>query len=120
MNQNENEILTAETAEIETIRYEDSKIDDRIKRAVKELGFEAMTPIQSQAIPVMIEGKDILGQAQTGTGKTAAFSIPILMTVDPENPALQAVVLCPTRELAIQAAEEMRKYSKYMSGMLYG
>ncbi len=117
MNQNENEILTSETPEIETIRYEDSMIDERIKRAVRELGFEAMTPIQSQAIPVMIEGKDILGQAQTGTGKTAAFSIPILMTVDPENPALQAVVLCPTRELAIQAAEEMRKYSKYMSGI---
>ncbi len=114
---NENEILTKETAEIETIRYEDSPVDDRIKRAVRELGFEAMTPIQSQAIPVMIEGKDILGQAQTGTGKTAAFSIPILMTVDPENPALQAVVLCPTRELAIQAAEEMRKYAKYMHGI---
>ncbi len=116
-NLNENEILTKETAEIETIRYEDSAVDERIKRAVRELGFEAMTPIQSQAIPVMIEGKDILGQAQTGTGKTAAFSIPILMTVDPENPALQAVVLCPTRELAIQAAEEMRKYAKYMHGI---
>ncbi len=114
---NETEILMNETPEIKTIRYEYSNVDDRIKRAVAELGFEEMTPIQSQAIPVMIEGKDILGQAQTGTGKTAAFSIPLLMTVDPENPALQAIVLCPTRELAIQAAEEMRKYSKYMSGI---
>ena len=114
---NEEKILTNETPEVETITYEDSMVDERIKRAVKELGFEAMTPIQSKAIPVMIEGKDILGQAQTGTGKTAAFSIPLLMTVDPENPNLQAIVLCPTRELAIQAAEEMRKYAKYMSSI---
>ena len=114
---NEEKILTNEATEVETISYEDSMVDERIKRAVKELGFEAMTPIQSQAIPVMIEGKDILGQAQTGTGKTAAFSIPLLMTVDPDNSHLQAIVLCPTRELAIQAAEEMRKYAKYMSSI---
>ena len=102
---------------MEELRYEDSKIDERILRAVKELGFEVMTPIQAQAIPVMLEGRDIIGQAQTGTGKTAAFSIPVLQATDPEDEGLQALILCPTRELAIQAAEEMRKYAKYMSGI---
>jgi ATP-dependent RNA helicase DeaD len=99
------------------MRYEDAGIDSRILRAVKELGFEYMTPIQEQTIPVFMTGRDIIGQAQTGTGKTAAFGIPILQKVDPENKALQAVILCPTRELAMQAAEELRKFSKYMHGI---
>lgn len=102
---------------MEELRYEDSKIDERILRAVQELGFEVMTPIQAQAIPVMLEGKDIIGQAQTGTGKTAAFSIPILQTAEPDAEGPQALILCPTRELAIQAADEIRKYAKYMSGI---
>ncbi len=99
---------------MEVLKYQDSGIDERIIRAVAEMGFENMTPIQEQAIPVLLEGKDIIGQAQTGTGKTAAFGIPLIQSIDPENKHLQAVVLCPTRELAIQAAEEMRKFSKYM------
>ncbi|MCM1162134.1 MAG: DEAD/DEAH box helicase [Roseburia sp.] len=99
------------------IRYEDAEIDRRIIRAVEEMGFEYMTPIQEQAIPVLLEGRDVIGQAQTGTGKTAAFGIPVLQAVDPENKNLQAVILCPTRELAIQAAEEMRRFSKYMHGI---
>ena len=92
-------------------------IDARIMRAVSEMGFEQFSPIQEQAIPVMLDGKDLIGQAQTGTGKTAAFGIPLLQTVDPENEALQGLVLCPTRELAVQAAEEIRKFAKYMSGI---
>ena len=96
------------------MRYDESPIDGRIIRAVTELGFENMTPIQEQAIPVLLEGKDVIGQAQTGTGKTAAFGIPLLQQIDPEDRSLQAIVLCPTRELAIQAAEEMRKFAKYM------
>lgn len=97
--------------------YKESAIDERIIRAVEEMGFENMTPIQAQAIPVMLEGKDIIGQAQTGTGKTAAFGIPVIQSIDPDSKALQAIVLCPTRELAMQAAEEMRRFSKYMSGV---
>ncbi|MBE5937652.1 MAG: DEAD/DEAH box helicase [Lachnospiraceae bacterium] len=97
--------------------YEQSGLDPRILRAVAELGFESMTPIQQQAIPVFLEGKDLIGQAQTGTGKTAAFGIPILQKVDPDTKGLQALVLCPTRELAIQAAEEIRKFGKYMEGI---
>ena len=99
------------------MRYEDAGIDARILRAVRELGFEHMTPIQEQAIPLFMTGRDIIGQAQTGTGKTAAFGIPILQKIDPENRSLQAVILCPTRELAMQAAEELRKFSKYMNGI---
>ncbi|MCI8897542.1 MAG: DEAD/DEAH box helicase [Lachnospiraceae bacterium] len=99
------------------MRYEDAQIDERILRAVRELGFEEMTPIQEQAIPLFMTGKDMIGQAQTGTGKTAAFGIPILQKIDPDNRNLQAVILCPTRELAMQAAEELRKFSKYMHGI---
>ncbi|MCI6553550.1 MAG: DEAD/DEAH box helicase [Lachnospiraceae bacterium] len=99
------------------ISYKDSEIDIRIIKAVEEMGFENMTPIQAQAIPVMLEGKDIIGQAQTGTGKTAAFGIPIIQRVDSESKALQAIVLCPTRELAIQAAEEIRRFARYMHGI---
>lgn len=99
------------------MKYEDAQIDERILRAVKELGFDVMTPIQEQAIPLFMTGQDMIGQAQTGTGKTAAFGIPILQKIDPENRSLQAVILCPTRELAIQAADELRKFAKYMHGI---
>ncbi len=104
-------------SDTQQISYKDSTIDERIIRAVEEMGFENMTPIQAQAIPVMLEGKDLIGQAQTGTGKTAAFGIPVIQSIDPNNRALQAIVLCPTRELAIQAAEEMRRFAKYMHGI---
>lgn len=99
------------------LTYRESGVDERIIRAVEEMGFEHMTPIQEQAIPVFLSGKDVIGQAQTGTGKTAAFGIPILEKIDPENKSLQAVVLCPTRELAMQAADELRKFARYLHGI---
>ena len=99
------------------IKFEDLQISDDIKRAVIEMGFEEPSPIQSQSIPVILSGKDVIGQAQTGTGKTAAFSIPMLNMIDPENKSLQAVILCPTRELAIQVSTEIRKIGKYMHGI---
>ena len=98
-------------------KFEDLPISDSIKRAIADMGFEEPSPIQSQSIPVILSGKDVIGQAQTGTGKTAAFSIPVLETVDPEDKSLQAVVLCPTRELAIQVSKEIKKLSKYMHGI---
>ncbi|MCR5557326.1 MAG: DEAD/DEAH box helicase [Butyrivibrio sp.] len=101
----------------EKVRYDESGLDEKIIRAVTEMGFEYMSPIQKAAIPVMLEGRDIIGQAQTGTGKTAAFGIPLLQKVDPNNKHLQAVVLCPTRELAMQAADDIRDFAKYMSGI---
>lgn len=102
---------------METIKFEDLKLDDRILRAVADMGFEETSPIQVKAIPLALEGTDIIGQAQTGTGKTAAFGIPLLEKVDPKLKKLQAVVLCPTRELAIQVAEEIRRLAKYMHGI---
>ncbi len=92
-------------------------LDERIARAVREMGFEKLSPIQREAIPYLLDGDDVIGQAQTGTGKTAAFGIPILQKVDPDLRKLQAVILCPTRELAMQAAEELRKMAKYMHGI---
>lgn len=102
---------------METIRFEELNLDAKILRAVTDMGFEAASPIQAKAIPLELEGKDIIGQAQTGTGKTAAFGIPLLEKIDPKNKKLQAVVLCPTRELAIQVAEEIRNLAKYMHGI---
>ena len=99
------------------MRYEDAHIDDRILRAVKEMGFEVMTPIQEQAIPVLLEGKDVIGQAQTGTGKTAAFAIPMIQRINADIKRPQGIILCPTRELAMQAAEEIRKLTRYMHGV---
>ena len=99
------------------VKFEDLPISDEIKRSVAELGFEEPSPIQAQSIPVILTGKDVIGQAQTGTGKTAAFSIPVLEMVDPNKKCVQAVVLCPTRELAIQVSSEMRKLGKYKSGI---
>ncbi len=92
-------------------------VDERILRAIREMGFEKLTPIQEQAIPFLLRGEDIIGQAQTGTGKTAAFGIPALQHIDPDNKKLQVVILCPTRELAIQAAGELRNIAKYMHGV---
>ena len=92
-------------------------LDDRILRAIKEMGFDNLSPIQEQASPSLLNGEDIIGQAQTGTGKTAAFGIPAIQKINPELRKLQTIILCPTRELAIQAAEELRKIAKYMHGI---
>ncbi|MCM1570158.1 MAG: DEAD/DEAH box helicase [Roseburia sp.] len=105
------------TIENNSIASIEPLLDSRIVRAIREMGFEKLSPIQEQAIPSLLEGKDIIGQAQTGTGKTAAFGIPLIQRVNPELRKLQAIILCPTRELAIQAAEELRKLAKYMQGV---
>ena len=102
---------------METITFEELGLCPEIERAVRFMGFEEASPIQTKAIPAIISGKDIIGQAQTGTGKTAAFGIPLLQKIDPKNKKLQAIVLCPTRELAIQVADEIRNLAKYMHGI---
>ena len=102
---------------METVKFEELQLDDRILRAVTDMGFEEASPIQAKAIPVELEGYDIIGQAQTGTGKTAAFGIPLLQKIDPKKKKLQAIALCPTRELAIQVADEIRNLAKYMHGI---
>ena len=102
---------------MDVTKFEELQLDDRIIRAITEMGFEEASPIQAQAIPVVLEGRDMIGQAQTGTGKTAAFGLPLLQKVDPKVKKLQAVVLLPTRELAIQVAEELRRFAKFMHGI---
>ena len=102
---------------METVRFDELDLYPQVLRAIKEMGFEEATPIQSQAIPVVMSGVDVIGQAQTGTGKTASFGIPVLHKVDPNNKKTQVIILSPTRELAIQVSEEIRKLSKYMHGV---
>lgn len=97
---------------METVRFDELDLYPQVLRAIKEMGFEEATPIQSQAIPVVMSGVDVIGQAQTGTGKTASFGIPVLHKVDPNNKKTQVIILSPTRELAIQVSEEIRKLSK--------
>ena len=87
-----------------------------ILKALDEVGYETPSPIQAQTIPLLLEGKDVLGQAQTGTGKTAAFALPLLSNLDLKQKDPQVLVLAPTRELAIQVAEAFQKYAKYLEG----
>ena len=89
------------------------EISQEVRQAVAEMGFEEPTPIQRDAIPPMLEGRDVIGQAQTGTGKTAAFGIPLVEKIDPADRRVQAIVLSPTRELALQTAGELMKLGKY-------
>ncbi|MCZ7372936.1 MAG: DEAD/DEAH box helicase [Candidatus Methanoperedens sp.] len=102
---------------MENSEFKDLKLSKEIQKAITDMGFEEATPIQSYSIPYMLEGKDVIGQAQTGTGKTAAFGIAALERIDPQNKGVQAVILCPTRELAIQVSEELKKLSKYKRGI---
>lgn len=97
--------------------FEEMCLDTRIMRAIAEMGFEQPSPIQAQSIPIAVEGKDMIGQARTGTGKTASFGIPMLQRINPKDKSLQAIVLCPTRELAIQFANEIRKLAKFLHGI---
>jgi ATP-dependent RNA helicase DeaD len=98
---------------METMRFQDLPLSKEVQRAIDDMGFEETTPIQAQAINPILQGKDIIGQAQTGTGKTIAFAIPIIEAIRPRNKRVQAIILCPTRELAIQVSEELKRISKY-------
>lgn len=97
--------------------FSDLGLPDTLLRSISELGYEHASPIQEQAIPAIMRGRDVLGQAQTGTGKTAAFALPVLAQIDPKNANTQVLVLAPTRELAIQVTEAFESYSKYLSGV---
>ncbi|MEG0384125.1 MAG: DEAD/DEAH box helicase, partial [Solibacillus sp.] len=89
--------------------FSELNISESTLRSVKRMGFEEATPIQEGTITFAMAGRDVLGQAQTGTGKTAAFGIPLIEKIDPKNPNIQALVIAPTRELAIQVSEELYK-----------
>ncbi len=104
-----------------TSSFSNLSLAPQLARAVAEMGYETMTPIQEQAIPVVLEGKDVMGAAQTGTGKTAAFALPLLQrmmkhenaSTSPARHPVRALVLLPTRELAVQVAEQVELYAKY-------
>ncbi len=94
--------------------FADLGLSEDTLAALADMGFETPSPIQQRAIPVLLDGKDLIGQARTGTGKTAAFGLPILERMDAKSKAVQALVLCPTRELASQVASEMERMAKYL------
>ncbi|SOE20619.1 ATP-dependent RNA helicase DeaD [Spirosomataceae bacterium TFI 002] len=103
---------------MQTVKFSELPIADYILEAVQELGFEEATPIQAQAIPLVATGVDVIGQAQTGTGKTAAFGIPAIERVDVNERNTQVLIMCPTRELALQVKEQIYKLSKFKNGIL--
>ncbi len=92
-------------------------ISPELLKAIDKLGFEQASPIQAEAIPVLLSGRDVVGQSQTGSGKTAAFAVPAIEKVDPLLRAVQVVILCPTRELAVQVSEEVHKLSLFKRGI---
>ena len=98
------------------LTFDNLSLSEPLLRALKEVGYESPSPIQAQTIPPLLQGRDVLGQAQTGTGKTAAFALPALSSVDVNNRAVQVLVLAPTRELAIQVAEAFQKYATFLPG----
>jgi ATP-dependent RNA helicase DeaD len=97
-----------------TITFADLGLADTLLRALSDIGYETPSPIQAKCIPLLMAGHDILGEAQTGTGKTAAFALPLLSLIDANKRTPQALVLTPTRELAIQVAEALQSYAKYL------
>jgi len=103
--------------EMDKKKFQELNLSQEILKGVTDMGFEEATSIQSGTIPIMMTGVDLIGQAQTGTGKTAAFGIPLLEMVDGRNKNVQALVMCPTRELAVQVAEEIGKIGKYKKGI---
>ena len=94
------------------MKFSELGLSDRILSAIEASGFEEATPIQAETIPLVLKGQDVIGQAQTGTGKTAAFGLPILQNIDLNDPHVQALVISPTRELAIQTQEELYRLGK--------
>lgn len=99
------------------MNFSDFKMDYELKQAIERMGFEKPTPIQDMAIPLALDGRDIIGQAQTGTGKTIAFGIPILNKLFLDDKSPQAVVICPTRELSIQVSKELKRLAQYYKGL---
>jgi ATP-dependent RNA helicase DeaD len=101
---------------VSTITFADLNLSPALVKALKDIGYESPSPIQAATIPLLLDNRDVLGQAQTGTGKTAAFALPILSRIDIKQTSPQAIVLAPTRELAIQVAEAFQTYARHIPG----
>jgi ATP-dependent RNA helicase DeaD len=104
------------TEEITPVNFDDMNLSVPVMKALKDVGYESPSPIQAKTIPMVLAGKDLVGQAQTGTGKTAAFALPLLSRIDLKKKTPQVLVLTPTRELAIQVAEAFQTYAKHIKG----
>ena len=94
--------------------FSEMNIPPRLLSAIDAMGYAEPTEIQARAIPLIRTGRDLIGRSQTGTGKTVAFAVPALERIDPELEAVQVLILCPTRELAQQGCEEIKKLSRFM------
>ena len=112
-----NSTTASEAPQESALTFESLGLPEALERAIADLGFTTPSAIQEQAIPALLGGKDITGVAQTGTGKTAAFGLPLLAAIDPNLRATQALVLAPTRELAMQVAEAIETFAKHMRGV---
>jgi ATP-dependent RNA helicase DeaD len=108
-----NASVAGEKIDLQLQSFKDLPLSREVLKSLNELGFDALFPIQAQAIMPLLEGKDVIGQAQTGTGKTAAFGVPMIQRLDPNVKGVQGLILAPTRELAIQVAENIAKFGKY-------
>src|SRR6476620_1767502 len=95
----------------------DLGLDDKVLKALRDVGYEYPSPIQAATIPALLEGRHVVGLAQTGTGKTAAFALPILSQLDLKQKSPQALVLAPTRELALQVCEAFERYAAHVKGV---
>src|SRR4051812_47754459 len=102
---------------MDKLRFTELGLSEDILKAVDKMGFEEASPIQTAVIPTILEGRDVVGQSSTGSGKTAAFAIPAIERVDPKLRAVQVLILCPTRELAVQVAEEFGKLAQFRRGV---
>ncbi len=108
--------MSTDTSTDIEVSFSDLALDKSLLKILDEVGYESPSPIQAQTIPLLLDGRDIIGQAQTGTGKTAAFALPLISSLDLKQKDPQVLVLAPTRELAIQVAEAFQKYATYMKG----
>ena len=104
------------TEDVTSVSFADMNLSAPLMKALKDVGYESPSPIQAETIPLVMAGKDLVGQAQTGTGKTAAFALPLLSRIDLKKKLPQVLVLAPTRELAIQVAEAFQTYAKHIKG----
>ncbi len=100
-----------------SVSFEELGLGEELLQAVRELGYTEPTPVQAEAIPKLMKGYDLIGQSKTGTGKTAAFGLPLISLIDPEDRSLQGLVLCPTRELCMQVADELHKLLVFTAGI---
>ena len=100
-----------------TLRFDELGLDPKVEKVLRGVGYEIPTPIQAEAIPPLLAGQHVVGLAQTGTGKTAAFALPILSRIDMSQKAPQVLVLAPTRELALQVSEAFGRYAAHLKGL---